>query len=172
MKTRQLPLLVAIIMMAVLLTACSSGDEEMPTVVLPSGMAYAEGKEIYFIHTEASDADIATLLTNMMDSPVLAVPALAEAPDSMLADVFVFENGLEGKGPLGFQADVFDNPPGTPGYTPLRRLNVVAWADPASARLLKSVSEIQAAIDSGELSLTEPGVVINMPFVVWEDGQR
>jgi hypothetical protein len=144
----------------------------MPTVALPAGMAYAEGKEIYFVHTEVSDAEIASLLTDMMSSPVLLVPALADVPDSALADVYVFENGLEGKGPLGFQADVFDNPPGSPGYSPLRRLNVVTWTDPARSRLLTSVADLQAAEQAGELSIAQPGVVINMPFVVWDGGKR
>jgi hypothetical protein len=144
----------------------------MPTAALPAGMAYAEGKEIYFVHTEVSDAEIASLLTDMMSSPVLLVPALADVPDSALADVYVFENGLEGKGPLGFQADVFDNPPGSPGYSPLRRLNVVTWTDPARSRLLTSVADLQAAEQAGELSIAQPGVVINMPFVVWDGGKR
>ena len=101
---------------------------------LPAGKAYADGKEIYFVHTEVSDADIAALLTNMMNSPVLEVPGLADVPDSALANVYVFDNGLKGMGPLGFQADVFDNPPGSDGYSPLRRLNVVTWVDPSKAR--------------------------------------
>jgi hypothetical protein len=135
-------------------------------------MAYAEGKEIFFVHTEVSDADIAKLLSDMMASPVLLVEGLADVPDSALANVYVFDNGLEGKGPLGFQADVFDNPPGSAGYSPLRRLNVVSWADPAQARLLKSAEEIMAAWAADQLAITEPGVVINMPFVVWDGGQR
>jgi len=85
-----------------------------------------------------SDPDIARLLTDMMDSAVLVVPSLADAPDSALAVVYVFTNGPVGMGPLGFQPDVFDNPPGTPGYTPLRRIHLVTWADTATAVELKS----------------------------------
>jgi hypothetical protein len=144
----------------------------MPTVLLPTGKAYAEGREIYFVHTEASDADIANLLTKMMNSPVLFVPALAKIPADSLANVYVFDNGLKGMGPLGFQSDVFDNPPGTPGYSPLRSLSVVSWADPAKARELKSVTEVLAAKEAGEVSIAQPGVIINMPFVVWDGGKR
>ena len=154
------------------LSACTSKGKEMPTVVLPTGKAFAEGKEIYFIHTEVSDAEIATLLTKMMSSPVLLVPGLADSPGSALAEVYVFSNGLEGTGPLGFQMDVFDNPPGSEGYSPLRRLNLVTWTDPTKARLLKSSSEVQAARDAGEVSIEQPGVVVNMPFVVWDGGKR
>lgn len=154
------------------LSACAAKGEDMPTAVLPAGMAYAEGKEIFFVHTEASDAEIATMLTDMMDSPVLLVEGLADVPDSALAKVYVFDNGLEGNGPLGFQADVFDNPPGSEGYSPLRRVNIVTWADPSLARLMTSADEIMAALASDQLNVVESDVVVNMPFVVWDGGQR
>ena len=164
--------LLTTVLLITVLAACAPAAEEMPTALLPAGMAYAEGKEIYFIHTEASDPDIANLLTAMMSSPVLHVPALAQVPDEVLANVYVFDNGPEGMGPLGFQADVFDNPPGTDGYSPLRRLSVVSWTDPAKARMLTSVTEILAAQEAGEVTIAQPGVVINMPFVVWDGGKR
>jgi hypothetical protein len=154
-----------------LLAACAP-KEEMPTAVLPAGKAYAEGKEIYFIHTEASDEGVAQLLSDMMDSPVIHVPALADTSNKALANVYVFDNGLEGMGPFGFQADVFDNPPGTEGYSPLRQVNVVTWVDPARARMFTSVDEILAAESAGEVTIVQPGVVVNMPFVVWDGGQR
>ncbi len=160
------------VLLVVVLAACAPAAEQMPTAVLPAGKAFAEGKEIYFVHTEASNPDIATLLTDMMSSPVLYVPSLAQTPAELLANVYVFDNGIEGSGPLGFQEDVFDNPPGTEGYTPLRRLNVVTWADPAKARLLTSLADIQAAEAAGEVTIAQPGVVINMPFVVWDGGKR
>jgi hypothetical protein len=108
----------------------------------------------------------------MMKSPVILVTSLANVPDESLANVYVFTNGLAGSGPFGFQPDVFDNPPGTDGYSPLRRLNVIAWADETKARELKSAAEVLAAKDAGELTIEQPGVVINMPFVVWDGGNR
>lgn len=160
-----------LVLLVSLLAACAP-KEEMPTALLPAGKAFAEGKEIFFVHTEASDEDVAKLLSDMMTSPVLYVPALAKTPDEALANVYVFDNGLEGMGPFGFQADVFDNPPGITGYSPLRRINVVTWVDPAKARMLTSVAEILSAKDAGEVTIAQPGVVVNMPFVVWDGGQR
>jgi hypothetical protein len=160
-----------LVLLVSLLAACAP-KEEMPTAVLPAGKAFAEGKDIFFVHTEASDEGVAKLLSDMMTSPVLYVPALAKTPDEALANVYVFENGLEGMGPFGFQADVFDNPPGTTGYSPLRRVNVVTWVDPAKARMFTSVAEILSAKDAGEVTIAQPGVVVNMPFVVWDGGQR
>lgn len=170
MKTKHL-LLVTVLLITVL-SACAPAQSGPAKAELPAGKAYAEGKEIYFVHTEASDTGIAEKLTGMMKSPVLFVPALADVPESALANVYVFANGLAGKGPLGFQSDVFDNPPGTPGYSPLRRLNTVTWADPAKARELKSAADVLAAQTAGELTIEQPGIVINMPFVVWDGGKR
>ena len=163
-------LLVAVFMLVI--AACAPQQSGPAKAELPAGKASAEGKEIYFVHTEASDAGVAEKLTNMMKSPVILVPSLANMPEEALANVYVFTNGVEGSGPFGFQADVFDNPPGTEGYTPLRSLNVITWADGATARELKSVAEVLEAESNGELTIEQPGVVINMPFVVWDGGQR
>ena len=154
-----------------ILTACAS-QPGPATAALPAGKAYADGQEIFFVHTEASDAAIAETLTNMMKSPVLTVPSLAQTPEEALAEVYVFTNGVTGSGPLGFQADVFDNPPGSPDYTPLRRLNLVTWLDESAASELKAAADVLAAQQSGALAIEQPGVVINMPFVVWDGGKR
>lgn len=164
-------LLLTVLLMTAL-SACAPAQSGPAKAELPAGKAYAEGKEIFFVHTEASDPGVAEKLTNMMKSPVMAVPSLANVPDESLANVYVFTNGVTGSGPFGFQPDVFDNPPGTAGYTPLRRLNVVAWKDETKARELKAAAEVLAAQTAGEITLEQPGVVINMPFVVWDGGKR
>ncbi len=48
--------------------------------VVPPVTGYSEGEKVLFLHTEASDSGIAKILTDMMGSPVLVVPALAMAP--------------------------------------------------------------------------------------------
>lgn len=163
-------LLLAVLLLT--LTACAPKAEEMPNAELPAGKAWADGREIFFVHTEASDEGVSQTLTDMMTSPVIHVPSLANVPDESLANVYVFTNGIAGDGPFGFQADVFDNPPGSDGYTPLRRLNVVTWTDESKARELTHVDDVLAAEAAGELTIEQPGVVINMPFVVWDGGQR
>ncbi len=139
---------------------------------LPAVLGYAEGEEITFVHPEASAPEIAEMLTGMMGSPVLVVPALAQAPEAMLANVYVFANGIEGNGPLGFQPDVFDHPPGSDSYSPLRALNRVTWTDAESARELRSAAEVQQAADRGEVTIERPGVVVNMPLLTWPGGER
>lgn len=148
------------------------GMEPVSGPDVPLVMGYAEGEEIAFIHPEASAPEVADMLTEMMGSRVLVVPSLADAPESMLANVYVFANGIEGDGPLGFQPDVFDRPPGTDGYSPLRTLNRVTWVDDAEARELRSVAEVLDAQADGDVTIERPGVVVNMPLVTWPGGER
>lgn len=178
---------------AVMLTACTSADPmSVPTVTPMNGMAsmeggdsrntgqfaplvngYYNGGEVRFIHTEASDTDVANMLTEMMGGPkVVLVPALANAPDDLLANVYVFTNGVEGMGPFGFQPDIFDSIPGETAYRPLRRINLVAWMEGAIPRELCSLEELQAAEAAGEVSITQPGIVVNMPILVWPGSSR
>jgi hypothetical protein len=171
MKQMVTRLWIPVLLLAGLLAGCA-GAKEGDFAQIPAGKAYADGATIYFTHTETSDPDVADLLTGMMDSPVLLVPSLADAPDSMLADVYVFQNGISGMGPFGFQADVFDNPPGSAGYSPLRRVILVNWQDESQAKELKSVAEIQDLQSQGLLTVEESEIVVNMPFITWDGGQR
>lgn len=60
------------------LAACQSGAPNVAEI--PAGKAYANGETIYFTHTEASDKDVADLLTKMMKSPVLYVRLCRRRP--------------------------------------------------------------------------------------------
>jgi hypothetical protein len=161
-----------VIILAVLSTGFAAGYFMNPGAI-PPVEGYIEGQNIYFIHTEASDAKVAELLTDMMNSPVLVVPSLAQAPESLVANVYVFTNGVrKGRGPFKFQADVFDQPPGMDGYRPLRAVHLVSWKDEKSARELRSAAEVKAAEAAGEITITRPGVVVNMPLLTWPGGRR
>jgi len=145
-------------------------------LAFPQVAGLYEDEEILFIHNAASDADIANLLTNMMgSSPVIHVPALADVPSAALATVFVFTNGIEpdgAMGPFGFQPDVFDSVPGDDGYSPLRRVVTVSWADPATAIVLTSVAAVESAEADGRITLEETDIVVNFPLLRWPDGER
>lgn len=172
MKTKKFPLFVLAALLILLLSACAPKQNEPAKAEIPVDKGYAEGSEIYFTHTEVSDAKLAEKMGAGMESPVLYVPTLAHVTDHALTNVYVFTNGIKGESMSGLQPSVFDSPPGTEGYSPLRRLNVVTWVDETKARELKSVAEVLKAADAGELSIKQPGVVINMPFIVWDGGQR
>jgi hypothetical protein len=146
---------------------------EQSGFVVPPVDGFMEGQRIRFIHTEASDPEVAALLTKMKGSPVFTVPVLAQAPQALLANVYVFTNGVSGEGPFKFQPDVFDRPPGRTGYSPLRSLALVSWKQAESARELRSAAEVEQALARGEIEIKRPGVVINMPMITWPpDGRR
>lgn len=144
---------------------------DIPTVPVVTG--FSSGEEILFMHTEASDRDIAGLLTDMMGSPVLFVPALANVSPEVTAPVYVFANGVTpdgARGPLGFQPDIFPSPAGSEGYTPLREVVLVTWT--GTPRVLRSADEVAAAATNGELMLEPTGTIVNMPMVTWPGGTR
>jgi hypothetical protein len=138
----------------------------------PLAMAYFDGQEVYFVHPEASDEGVAQVLTEMMGPQVYAVPSLAEVPSELLGQVYVFTNGVEEMGPLGFQPDVFDSVPGDESYTPLRAVNLVTWQEGVEATILTSVDDILAAEANGDLVIEQPDVVVNMSILVWGEETR
>ena len=149
--------------------------DDMPhtDVRLPPVAGFYAGREIFFVHPEASDDQVAEMLTDMMaGSPVLVVPELAEAPAAARDDVFVFTNGIEGMGPFGHQPDVFPSAPGDADYSPLRTVVLVTWHYEEAARELNSAEQVQEAADADEVTLEETDVVVNMPFLTWPQGAR
>ena len=140
--------------------------------MVPPVKGFYQGEEILFIHTEASDQQVADMLTRMMGPQVVLAPRLAEVPESLLANVYVFTNGIQGDGPFGFQPDVFDSVPGIESYSPLRAINLVTWNEGVTAVELRSVAEVKAAESRGEVTIVQPGIVVNMPILTWPGGHR
>src|SRR5512134_16363 len=112
MKHNLFPRFVLVMLLVVVLSACAGQPSGPAKAELPVDKGYAEGKEIYFTHTEASNAELAEKMAAGMESPVLYVPTLAHVTDHALADVYVFTNGVKGESMSGLQPSVFDNPPG------------------------------------------------------------
>src|SRR5574341_1817119 len=139
-------------------------------VTIPLTQGYVKGSEVFYISTEASDKDLADHLTKLTGFRVAYTPALQKTPADALAQIYAFENGIEGQGPLGFQPNVADSQPGDLNYSPLWAINIVKWNDGSTPRELKSQTEILAAQTNGELTITPSGFVVNCPFVQWNDG--
>lgn len=169
---KKLSIFAGIIIFGLVLSACSGRATAPNFAEIPAGKAYVNGEQIFFSHTEVSDPQVGELLTNMMKSPVLVVPSLADAPESITAKVYVFQNGIAGSGPFKFQADVFDNQPGDAAYSPLRRVYLVKWADETQVKELKSEQEILTLGEQGALTVEKSNIVVNMPFMTWKGGQR
>ncbi|RMF30633.1 MAG: hypothetical protein D6752_03710 [Candidatus Nitrosothermus koennekii] len=138
---------------------------------IPMSKGYYEGKTVYFIHTEASDESLAKKITDMKGFKVVYAPALSTAPKEALSKVFIFNNGVNGNGTLGFQPDVVDNTPAQVNdYSPLRTVIFVTWFDESDARELKSVDEVIDAWLNDEVNIERSEIIVNMPMIKWAEG--
>ncbi len=129
------------------------------TFVAHRGFA-PNGDTIYYIATDASSKDVADALG------VIYVPRIqVTITTSSSSDLYVFTNGLEGNGPLGFQTSIGSTTVGDKFYSPLWRIQTATWDNPDSADFLKTISEISQAASKGKLETGLAGFVVNCPFV-------
>ena len=145
-------------------------DVNLP-INIPLTKGYVNGNEIFYISTEASVEDVTNHLADLTGFRVVYTPALAATPETALAQIYAFTNGVEGSGVFGFQPQVADSQPGDDKYSPLWNVNAVTWNDRFEPRELKSEMEIIDAKNNGELYFEEAGAIVNCPFVKWNGGQ-
>jgi hypothetical protein len=121
-----------------------------------------DGKSIYYIVTDATPEMPAT----MMGVP--SVPfdeKLATTP--VAVDLFQFMNGINGTGPMGFQAGIGGANPTDKNYSPMWKISFNEWKDPSKATILETVDDVVAMQKSGMLTITpamEGKHVVNCPF--------
>ena len=137
---------------------------------IPMMKGYENGSEIFFIATDSSDNETATQITNQTGFRVNFAPLLAETPENATGKGYIFENGVEGEGPLGFQLPVINARPVQEGYSPLLQINRVTWNEGAQPTELRSEQDIIAASDAGQLSIEATDIIVNHPAVQWEGG--
>jgi hypothetical protein len=141
---------------------------------IPLMKGYENGNEIFFIATDASDNQTAAQITNATGFKVNFAPLLAMIPEEARGQAYVFENGIEGEGPLGFQLPIINARPGQEGYSPLLQINLVRWNQEASAATqpteLRSEQDIIAASNAGQLTINNTDVIVNHPAVQWQGG--
>lgn len=121
-----------------------------------------------YIVTDTSAAPMAPMMS------ISAAPPTQQLVDMEGTDeIWVFANGLEGSGVMGFQPAIFDNQAGSPTWSPFWNHFTVRWEDESQARVLRRSSEIKELIESGELALfngtpdSHPtGFVVNCPVPV------
>jgi hypothetical protein len=132
---------------------------------------YIDGNIAYFIATDASDKHAVSSITNNTGFPVNYAPLLNNISESIRGQGYVFLNGVQGEAPGGFQLPVANAVPGDKDYSPLWQTNFVKWNNNATARELKSVEEIVAAQNNGELTITETNIIVNSPAIKWQEIQ-
>jgi hypothetical protein len=121
--------------------------------------------ESRYIVTDTSAVPMAPMM-NIEGSPGTA--GLAEA--GAASTITVFGNGLDGPGAMGFQPGIFREMAGQPTWSPLWDHFTAVWKDPAAAVLVRTQSELDARVETGEIDLFVgtpdtggQGFVVNCP---------
>jgi hypothetical protein len=139
---------------------------------IPMHQGFYSGEAVYYIITDSSDPTHAKIITENQGWNVELAPLLANAPPAALSKTYMFTNGVSGDGVHGFQGEVFTSTPTQADvYSALASHVHVTWDDASTPFILDSEDAIMDAADQGLLTLTELDVVLNMPQIVWPEGQ-
>jgi hypothetical protein len=122
-----------------------------------------DGKTIYYIVTDATPempANMMGLSHASINEQLVGTPV---APG-----LFQFTNGINGSGPMGFQAGIGESAPGDQNYSPMWFISFIEWNDPSQARVLENVNDVAAMQQAGLITVT-PAMggmhVVNCPFI-------
>jgi hypothetical protein len=100
-----------------------------------------------YILTDTSTADMAPMMHVPASPPTLAMLE-AGATD----EIWIFHNGIEGSGVMGFQPAIFDHKATNPAWSPFWDHRALEWNEGVEARVLTSSDEIRAAIEAGDVT--------------------
>lgn len=122
-------------------------------VTLRLHAARFDGRDVFFIQTDTSDASFAR------ERKLVHAPKLTPMAEAKLSgEMFLIEG----------QPAVVSSRPGRKDYTPAWRVRRASWA--ARSRMLDSVEDVRAAARAGDLKVEETDVVLNAPIVKWPGG--
>ncbi len=139
---------------------------------IPMHQGYYDGEEVYFIITDSSDPTHADIVTASQGWQVELAPLLKHAPEEALSTTYLFTNGIEGDGVHRFQGEIFTSTPAqTDTYSALTAHIHVTWHADTVPRVLDSEAAVLDAVEGGEVTLSELPVIMNMPHIVWPEGQ-
>ena len=162
-------LLLGCAMTLALLAGCAHqpADPAKAGIALTLLTGWYEGRQLTYITTDVSDADVAREKKANF-APRLAAalpPAGNRVPGSSSVDkVYAVTNFA--------QDSVFASAPDPVGpqsrdqaYSPLWQMVKVTWSNPGQARVLKSEEEVLAAAEQQQVQLETTRVVLNCPIV-------
>ena len=139
---------------------------------IPLHQGFYDGGDVYYIITDSSDPTHANVITENQGWKVELAPLLKNAPEEALSKTYMFLNGIEGDGVHGYQGEIFTSTPAQEDiYSALTSHVHVTWNEGTDPRILDSEAMVMEAVDNGEIQLAEIDVVLNMPQIVWPEGQ-
>ena len=124
-----------------------------------------DGRTVYYIVTDATPQAPAGTM-GVVSSPVSA--GLIASTGAV--DLFQFNNGVRGSGPLGFQAGISTAALGDENYSPMWRIYLVEWHDEESAKVMETTADIDAFRDADMVTVsiarpTNSDHIVNCPFI-------
>ena len=139
---------------------------------IPMHQGFYDGEDVYYVITDSSDPTHADIITEKQGWQVELAPLLKNTPEEALSKVYLFTNGIEGDGIHGYQNQVFTSTPAQADvYSALTSHIHVMWNDGATSRVLTSETAVMDAAENNEITLTEINVILNMPQIIWPEGQ-
>jgi hypothetical protein len=71
---------------------------------------------------------------------------------------------------MGFQAGIAGSAPGDQNYSPMWRIFMIGWKDPASASVLETTGDINALQSAGKIDVQlarpmDSDHIVNCPFI-------
>lgn len=165
-------------------------DTEKRTVTLLLSHGFAEGREVVYISTEASDPAAAALeratLVPLLDEGDASIGLLVvvngprgNAETAQGLQHFMFdaaaadEAGLANAARLGSAGNILTSfPTGktAPGYSPLWSVSPVEWPGMAPRRLRGQGEVYRHIADKSLRQLPPAGFAVNCPVIAWLDG--
>lgn len=143
------------------LFASAHGASFDKTVTLPLVEGLYDGAPVFYITTEASNAgvaagDNATFVSKLAN----AINATTRAVD----DIYVVTNFTQ-PNILPAVPEPFGPSNADPDYSPLWEVNMITWNTGFTPRQLNDETEVLAAQTAGEISIAQPGIVVNCPVI-------
>lgn len=139
-------------------------------VLMPLKQGWFEGKEVFYVTTDASDAAAAKDLgANFSPRLAYALPSASidrasNKPPSSVDKVYAFPNFAQNNvfasapKPMGYQST-------ESAYTPIWLMMTVTWKAGVSPRAMTSEEAVLDAAEKGLVLVASTGVVVNCPIV-------
>ncbi len=145
-------------------------DQNIP-ISIPMNSGFFDKGIVNYIVTDVSNKTLADKLTQKNGWNVKYAPKMRWLTNSSQNTIFVFANGIKGKGFYGFQDEVFGTSPSKDQYTPFASMTIVSWKSGQKPQELQSMEEILRAEKDYRIKLVRTNVVLNTPQIIWPGGQ-
>jgi hypothetical protein len=137
----------------------SAWEGAFGSVTFQMHQAWYNGENVYYIRTDASDADFAA------EQKLVSVPLLnaVMATESAASTLYTFENGAADQYP------VVSTIPANEDYSSAWHIQRVTFN--GTPEILDSADAVQAAADAGDVTIEASNIIVNFPVVKWPGGE-